>query len=31
MRCVGSLACVAACTEVSESITVCVDLEDEQT
>ena len=31
MRCVGSLACVAACTEVSESIMVGVDLEDEQT
>ena len=30
-RCVGSLACVAACAEVSESITVGVDLEDEQT
>ena len=30
-RCVGSLACVAACAEVSESIMMGVDLEDEQT
>ena len=30
-RCVGSLACVVACAEVSESITVGVDLEDKQT
>ena len=30
IRCVGSLTCVAACAEVSESIMVCVNLEDKQ-